>query len=178
VLDTLLSSSRNLLGSLLRSQKSDTWYLETAFWILVSTIIWLLFRRLLYGPLWWFVWFPLRLVSRVVFAVFGLSSSKSVAAAGSASSSSHPSFSHAAHDQPAMGQQGKGKADDAGGQQQPLSEQVGRLAEDSRQKEGEKASPRRADGQALKESNEPGNPKKRMFEEPSVGGGGRKKDEL
>ncbi|KAF5864719.1 hypothetical protein ETB97_006564 [Aspergillus alliaceus] len=37
-LDTLLSSSRNLIGSLLRSQKSDTWYLETAFYILIGTI--------------------------------------------------------------------------------------------------------------------------------------------
>ncbi|KAH0544196.1 hypothetical protein FGG08_001641 [Glutinoglossum americanum] len=59
-LDSLLSSSRNLLGTLLRSQKSDTWYLETAFYILLSTIVWLFFRRILYGPLWWLVWLPLK----------------------------------------------------------------------------------------------------------------------
>ncbi|KAL4996422.1 P-loop containing nucleoside triphosphate hydrolase protein [Aspergillus recurvatus] len=70
-LDTLLSSSRNLVGSLLRSQKSDTWYLETAFYILVGTISWLVFRRLLYGPLWWIVWMPLKLVLRSVFGVAG-----------------------------------------------------------------------------------------------------------
>ncbi|KAL4882745.1 hypothetical protein BJY04DRAFT_226866 [Aspergillus karnatakaensis] len=70
-LDTLLSSSRNLVGSLLRSQKSDTWYLETAFYILVGTISWLVFRRLLYGPLWWLVWMPLRLVSQSVFGILG-----------------------------------------------------------------------------------------------------------
>lgn len=50
-LDSILSNSRNLLGTLLRSQKSDTWYLETAFYILISTLSWLIFRRFLYGPL-------------------------------------------------------------------------------------------------------------------------------
>ncbi|KAL2865792.1 uncharacterized protein BJX67DRAFT_372948 [Aspergillus lucknowensis] len=68
-LDTLLSSSRNLVGSLLRSQKSDTWYLETAFYVLVGTISWLIFRRLLYGPLWWLVWMPFKLALRSIFGV-------------------------------------------------------------------------------------------------------------
>ncbi|KAL4974981.1 P-loop containing nucleoside triphosphate hydrolase protein [Aspergillus desertorum] len=70
-LDTLLSSSRNLVGSLLRSQKSDTWYLETAFYILVGTISWLVFRRLLYGPLWWIVWMPFKLILRSVLGAAG-----------------------------------------------------------------------------------------------------------
>ncbi|KAE8335450.1 hypothetical protein BDV24DRAFT_156027 [Aspergillus arachidicola] len=70
-LDTLLSSSRNLVGSLLRSQKSDTWYLETAFYILIGTIVWLLFRRILYGPMWWLVWLPIRLAAKFVFAILG-----------------------------------------------------------------------------------------------------------
>jgi len=55
-LDTILTNSRNLLGTLLRSQKSDTWYLETAFYILLATLCWLFFRRVLYGP---FVKLPL-----------------------------------------------------------------------------------------------------------------------
>lgn len=55
-LDSILSASRNLLGTLLRSQKSDTWYLETAFYILLTTICWLFFRRILFGP---FVRLPL-----------------------------------------------------------------------------------------------------------------------
>ncbi|KAJ5769348.1 hypothetical protein N7520_003907 [Penicillium odoratum] len=71
-LDTLLASSRSLANSLLRSQKSDTWYLETAFWMLVATISWLLFRRIFYGPLWWLVWLPFQFVLRFVFAVFGV----------------------------------------------------------------------------------------------------------
>ncbi|KAI9886804.1 MAG: hypothetical protein M1823_001374 [Watsoniomyces obsoletus] len=63
-LSTLLANSRSLLSTLLRSQKSDTWYLETAFYVLIGTIIWLIFRRFLYGPLWWLVWFPLKLFFR------------------------------------------------------------------------------------------------------------------
>lgn len=74
-LDTLLSSSKNLLGTLLRSQKSDTWYLETAFYILLTTIVWLVWRRLLYGPTWWLVWFPMKMFIKGwmgVFAAMGL----------------------------------------------------------------------------------------------------------
>lgn len=83
-LDTLLSSSKNLLGTLLRSQKSDTWYLETAFYILLTTIFWLVFRRILYGPTWWLVWWPLRLLWRgsvgilATTGIIGVSSSTAV----------------------------------------------------------------------------------------------------
>jgi protein transport protein SEC20 len=78
-LDTLLSSSRNLLGTLLKSQKSDTWYLETAFYILVATIAWLIFRRFVYGPAWWFIWLPLKMFYKAwmgVFTAMGLRSSR------------------------------------------------------------------------------------------------------
>ncbi|PHH68404.1 hypothetical protein CDD82_590 [Ophiocordyceps australis] len=61
-LDTMLASSRDLLGTLLRSEKSDTWYLQTAFYTLLVTGAWLVFRRLLYGPTWWLVWLPLRIL--------------------------------------------------------------------------------------------------------------------
>lgn len=59
-LGDILKNSRGLVGQLLRSQKSDTWYLETAFYILCATIAWLVFRRIIYGPAWWLVWQPLR----------------------------------------------------------------------------------------------------------------------
>lgn len=68
-LDTLLSSSRTLASSLLRSQKSDTWYLETAFYLLLATIAWLFFRRILYGPTWWLIYLPLKLTFKTLFAV-------------------------------------------------------------------------------------------------------------
>jgi protein transport protein SEC20 len=61
-MDGMLASSRDLLGTLLRSQKSDTWYLQTAMYMLMVTGAWLLFRRILYGPMWWLVWLPLRIV--------------------------------------------------------------------------------------------------------------------
>lgn len=61
-LDDLLASSKDLLGTLLHSQKSDTWYLQTALYMLMATAGWLVFRRILYGPLWWFVWLPVRLI--------------------------------------------------------------------------------------------------------------------
>lgn len=69
----LLKGSKGLVGQLLRSQKSDTWYLETAFWLLVVTISWLVFRRLLYGPLWWFAWQPLRALWWVLAATLNVS---------------------------------------------------------------------------------------------------------
>lgn len=84
-LTTLLSKSRTLVTTLLKSQKSDTWYLETTLYILLTTVIWLIFRRWLYGPISWFVVWPLKLVFRIVFAV--------APAAGVASSSSSSSLS-------------------------------------------------------------------------------------
>ncbi|KAK3695155.1 hypothetical protein B0T22DRAFT_534076 [Podospora appendiculata] len=63
-IDGLLGRSRDLLGTLLHSQKSDTWYLQTALYMLAATLAWLVFRRLLYGPLWWLVWLPVRTVWR------------------------------------------------------------------------------------------------------------------
>lgn len=61
-LDTMLANSRSLLGTLVQSQKSDTWYLQTAVYMLLTTFCWLFFRRILYGPLWWLVWLPLRVL--------------------------------------------------------------------------------------------------------------------
>ncbi|KAH0158225.1 hypothetical protein KCU67_g7597, partial [Aureobasidium melanogenum] len=91
-LDSLLNNSKTLLGTLVRSQKSDTWYLETAFYILVTTICWLVFRRLIYGPAWWFVWLPFKffLLKPVylLFAVFGITGGSSTTAAVSSVSSS------------------------------------------------------------------------------------------
>lgn len=61
-LDSMLASSKDLLGTLLRSQKSDTWYLQTAMYMLMVTGAWLVFRRILYGPIWWLVWLPVRII--------------------------------------------------------------------------------------------------------------------
>lgn len=61
---SVVNKSRELLGTLLRSQKSDTWYLETAFYLLLATLTWLVFRRLIFGP---FVKLPLFLFRIAVF---------------------------------------------------------------------------------------------------------------
>lgn len=63
-LDSVLTRSRDLLGTLLKSQKSDTWYLETAFYLLAGTLCWLIYRRFLYGPMWWLIWLPVRTLFR------------------------------------------------------------------------------------------------------------------
>ena len=82
-IDSLLKNSGGLVRQLMRSNKSDTWYLTTAFYILVVTLAWLVFRRILYGPLWWLVWQPLRLVwwfSMTVLASVGVLGGRSGAA--------------------------------------------------------------------------------------------------
>lgn len=71
-MEDLLASSRDLLGTLLTSTKSDTWYLQTTFYLLAATLGWLVFRRWLYGPLWWLVWLPLRLVFRTGSTAVGM----------------------------------------------------------------------------------------------------------
>ncbi|EKG22238.1 Sec20 [Macrophomina phaseolina MS6] len=189
-LSTLLANSKTLVNSLLRSQKSDTWYLETTFYILLSTICWLLFRRLLYGPLWWFAWLPLKFAYKFVFGVLGiaggaastqaLSSSVSQAPTVPSSSSSslivQPSASNKAPrrmpDQPAnhipagAGGAGvkRGEPQQQQQQQDPsLSEQVGQMAEKAGKQDEDV--PRRGDGEPLVESDKPRNPKKRMWDE-------------
>ncbi|KAF2806077.1 Sec20-domain-containing protein [Mytilinidion resinicola] len=188
-LDDLLSSSRSLLTNLVKSQKSDTWYLETAFYILVTTIIWLVFRRFLYGPLWWFLYLPLKYTYKLVLALLsvagvtgGTASTTSVAISASQSASLivKPSATgrppaRMPGQQPYMragggGQGAKSDPSDEGS----MSRQVGQMAESAQQQEGqqeqqqgEKAKdvPRRGDGQPLVESDKPRNPKKRMWDE-------------
>ena len=70
-LEGMLKTSRGLMTQLYRSQKSDTWYLETAFYILLCTIAWLVFRRLLFGPGWWLVYLPLKMLWRLSVLLFG-----------------------------------------------------------------------------------------------------------
>ena len=96
-LDRLLRSSRSLVGTLITSQKSDTWYLESAFLVLSVTIGWLVFRRLLYGPGWWLLYLPLRLLLRTgllfVQGIAGVLVAVSGAAGGGGQSSALGSLS-------------------------------------------------------------------------------------
>lgn len=191
-LDTLLSSSRSLVSSLIHSNKSDTWYLETAFWILITTISWLFFRRILYGPGWWLLYLPTKLMWRLTSAFLNVSIAiLSVAGAAkqsaalsnaseqvstslivqpSATSGSIPTFD-AAMSAPSVGVGGGGKSQPPQGEDKNnLSEQVGKMAEASQKAEEAKVESAQPEhqGTVLRErrSDEPPNPKKRMWEEP------------
>ncbi|EWG37272.1 hypothetical protein FVEG_00952 [Fusarium verticillioides 7600] len=166
-LDTMLASSKDLLGTLLRSQKSDTWYLQTTFYMLACTLGWLLFRRLLYGPMWWIVWLPLRLM-------FGLGTS-----AGSA-------VMHAGSGQGQVKEAGQaskgvpveGLPDDElptvkvdTDQQAEVLEEVDKIVNVVREAE-ELGNIPEGDEDSI------GNPKKRMWEEPGIVEQQRPRDEL
>lgn len=170
-LDTLLASSRSLASSLLRSQKSDTWYLETAFYILLGTIAWLVFRRILYGPLWWLVWLPLQLILRAMFAVL------SVLGLSSASKSVQPSDSPIVGDISATIQQAatavtSGSVHKGTEQEEPSEDEQDRLIDKIGQmvEQNEKQGHHDIDDISLEEKQRqdelPRNSKKRMYEEP------------
>ncbi|CBX95428.1 similar to Sec20 domain containing protein [Plenodomus lingam JN3] len=92
-LNTLLANSKALVTTLLQSTKSDTWYLETTFYVLITTVIWLVFRRWLYGPLTWFLIWPLKLAFRLFFALLPVGGGAASAAASSSPALSSSSSS-------------------------------------------------------------------------------------
>ena len=193
-LDTILSNSRNLLGTLLRSQKSDTWYLETAFYILIATLCWLVFRRLLLGPfirlplfiLNWFIWKPLYLF----LTATGIVTTSSVArGSGNSFTKSrapliiqpsakggppkYASMADMAKDGVPVGVGGvNAKVGKDPALEGKMNQKIAQMAEDSAGRawegdvEGEgEGVQRRGDGTVLKDrGDEPPNPKKKMFE--------------
>jgi protein transport protein SEC20 len=193
-LDTLLSSSKNLLGTLLKSQKSDTWYLETAFYVLVATIVWLIFRRFVYGPAWWFIWLPLKMFYKAwmgVFTAVGLRSSRDgvftsedvgttevLEVSGTVMRSSAPEISYGS---PMAGGSPR-PTEPVTGRDDSMVEEVGKIIDDSQRAGGsgqEQGSGQGGDGAQQGGSDKP-NPKKRMWEEPvqAKKEEERKKDEL
>lgn len=190
-LDSLLANSKSLVSTLITSQKSDTWYLETAFWILVITVGWLFFRKLLYGPLWLFVIWPVKLGFKfllVLLSAAGLtaktsevaSSSSSFVQGGRHSLSSNPSIAAAMASN--QGQIDKDTIEEQrqqdGNAEGNLTEQIGQMVEES-QKANEPV--KRGDGTVLQERGDlPKNPKKRVFdtEEEAKKEEARKRDEL
>jgi protein transport protein SEC20 len=206
-LDTLLSNSRNLLGTLLRSQKSDTWYLETAFYILLATIAWLVWRRLLYGPMWWLLWFPMKMFIKGwmgVFTTMGLlggATSESGVSPGLSSAVGQQTVAHSSGTRapkPSLGPPGAHRVNVGGGgrgapmqgdnvprasrqegSKVSISEQVGQIIDESQRETVT------TDDDAEDHAEEGGadvqrNPKKRMWEEEkeAVKEAARKKDEL
>ncbi|KAH8884483.1 hypothetical protein GQ53DRAFT_697691 [Thozetella sp. PMI_491] len=179
-LDDMLASSRDLLGTLLKSQKSDTWYLETALYLLLGTLAWLVFRRFLYGPLWWLVWLPIRTVFRTGKAVSNMGT-------GDGASARMPVVQPGAGGTTVIGVGqrgavptievgGKPKAEE--GDPDSLVEKVGRIIEDNLESDSY-ADSASGDGVAEGEDNEP-NPRKRVWEDEAEGSseGARLRDEL
>jgi protein transport protein SEC20 len=159
-LNTLLANSKNLVSTLLKSTKSDTWYLETTFYILITTVLWLVFRRWLYGPLTWFLIWPLKLVFRIVFGVFGLATASSAATGRG--------YMHHGVDpsRPGSYSEQVGRMAEQNQQQQQQQEEVPDHPQFREQRQEEDEGPvRRGDGTILKESDKPRNPKKKMWEE-------------
>jgi protein transport protein SEC20 len=68
----LLKASRGFVSQLVRSNKSDTWFLKTSFYLLAVTIAWLFFRRILYGPIMLFIWWPVKLMWWTTMTAFGM----------------------------------------------------------------------------------------------------------
>lgn len=205
-LDTILSTSRNLLGTLLRSQKSDTWYLETAFYLLCATLCWLIFRRLLYGPLYllprffynvtttlisWLVLKPLWYLAVLTGVIttqpaanaransaITQSVSRAPLIVQPSASGGIPTF--AMSDREAMQKRG-GVPVGAGGAGAKVGKDGGNpLSEEIGERHEESEKQRRGDGTVLRErgADEPRNPKKKGFEADVEDAKQREKDEL
>ncbi|KAI1456921.1 Sec20-domain-containing protein [Annulohypoxylon moriforme] len=203
-LDTMLSNSRALLGTLLKSQKTDTWYLQSAFYLLVVTIGWLIFRRLLWGPTWWLVWLPLKIIFR---SAVGVSNTVSRRTSQRAGSSSDPATIQSISQLAQMNNEGVPTAQIVQPSQSPqeesesIIEEVNKIINETESTEDypeenntENEAQDQQEETVLRERNddEPPNPKKRVMEEDvsnrqdggsSSGGGdngekGRVRDEL
>ncbi|KAF1975867.1 Sec20-domain-containing protein [Bimuria novae-zelandiae CBS 107.79] len=194
-LNSLLANSRTLVTTLLKSQKSDTWYLETTFYILITTVIWLVFRRWLYGPISWFIILPLKILFRIVFAVVPASAATTSAVANANAKPStslivKPSATGGIPPRLPGQQQANYVRVGGGGRGAPqdpsapdsISRQVGKMAEKAQQQNTEevpdhpqfrKQQPQeddgpvvRGDGTVLQERGDrPKNPKKKVWEE-------------
>ncbi|KAA8905333.1 hypothetical protein FN846DRAFT_907452 [Sphaerosporella brunnea] len=60
--DDILGKSWELIRDLVKKNKSDRWYFEKAIQILLGTLIWIVVRRLFWGPIWLLVVWPLKTI--------------------------------------------------------------------------------------------------------------------
>ncbi|KAK0632857.1 Sec20-domain-containing protein [Immersiella caudata] len=179
-IDGMLAKSRDLVGALMTSQKSDTWYLRTSFYMLLCTLAWLVFRRFLYGPLWWVVWFPVRTTFRTGKAVSNLAggaadSGASMAVVDSAGKTTVVGIGEeAAVPTAKVGEE----TQETRGQGEGLVDELGQMIEDSIKGKVPEEVEEVIRNVSEEEVVQP-NPKKRMWEEPVVEAEGeRVRDEL
>ncbi|KAK4240920.1 hypothetical protein C8A03DRAFT_12770 [Achaetomium macrosporum] len=175
-LDGLLARSRDLVGALVSAQKSDTWYLQMALRMLLATLAWLVFRRFLYGPLWWLVWFPLRTGWRV-----GKGVSSSVGGRQATMQVVQPGGEgRRTVGVVGVGEEGAvptvrvGRRETTEGDPDSMAEKVGRMVEDTLNRRDEEE----ANRTGVDELEDQPNPKKRMWEEQVEQEAGGVRDEL
>jgi uncharacterized membrane protein len=60
--DNMLGKSKELIRELVKKNKSDKWYYETAIKMLVGMFIWIIIRRLLWGPIILLIVWPVKMV--------------------------------------------------------------------------------------------------------------------
>ncbi|KAI5804411.1 hypothetical protein EDC01DRAFT_701942 [Geopyxis carbonaria] len=70
--DDVIARSRELVRDLVRKNKSDRWYYETAIQVLLGVLLWIVVRRLFWGPLYLLLVMPLRGVWWVLGGVGGV----------------------------------------------------------------------------------------------------------
>ncbi|KAL2128272.1 hypothetical protein VTI74DRAFT_9432 [Chaetomium olivicolor] len=171
-LNGLLNRSRDLVSALVSAQKSDTWYLQMALRMLLATLCWLVFRRFLYGPLWWLVWLPVRTGWRVGKGVV-------VSSAGGAGRQAGRMEVVGPGEERAtvvvgMGEEGAVPTVRVGSEQrveregdgESMVEKVGRMVEDTLNRIAEEEEANRT---AEEQLGDVPNPMKRMWEEEGVG---------
>ncbi|KAF3903308.1 hypothetical protein AA313_de0207892 [Arthrobotrys entomopaga] len=80
--DNVLRKSKGLITDLVKKNKSDMWYYQMSLYVLVATIGWLVFRRLLWGPVFLLVWLPLKMVLWMVLMPFRYNTSSPSSSSG------------------------------------------------------------------------------------------------
>jgi protein transport protein SEC20 len=70
--DDILGKSRELIKDLVKKNKSDRWYFEKAIQILLGTLIWIVVRRLFWGPIWLLLVWPLKTIWWICASAVGL----------------------------------------------------------------------------------------------------------
>ncbi|KIW01775.1 uncharacterized protein PV09_06947, partial [Verruconis gallopava] len=168
-LDTMLKTSKGLVTQLMKSNKSDTWYLLTARTFLLVVLAWLVWRRLLWGPTWWFLWLPLKIMYMTlatILSAFGLGrrlpdnsmvSRSSLRVMPSASQGPPVVLNGRQAPYIKVGRGGGASPPKDPSEEGSLSQKIGKMVENA-----EKVV--RGDGSELVDSDEPRNPKKRVMD--------------
>lgn len=155
--------------------------METAFYILVGTIAWLLFRRILYYPLWLLVWIPIKLVYRLTLVMMSAAGIPGAALELAQLSSSSSALSSSATSAIPTIFPGEPLVTGTGQYEEPsppvqsdnetMIEQIGRMVDESTKQQEPTASYEGTNVDDItpeerkRQEEMPRNPKKRMYEE-------------